>query len=75
MRGRPSTSRSCRCRSGPVDAPVVLLSLHPSLRTNEAALGAAFADERRRARYGESDSTGWWLSRKWARTKDVGYAY
>lgn len=26
------------------------------------------------ARYGEGDSTGWWLSRKWARAKDVRYA-
>lgn len=49
-------------------------SLNPSLGTNEAALGAAFADERRHARYGEGDSTGWWLSRKWARTKDAGNA-
>lgn len=59
---------------GRVNAPVVLLPLNPSLRTNEAALGAAFRDERR-ARYGEGDSTGWWLSRKWARAKDAGYAY
>jgi hypothetical protein len=66
----PRTHRSSCSR-----APVALLSLNPSLRTNEAALGAAFADERRRARYGEGDSTGWRLSRKWARTKDAGYAY
>jgi hypothetical protein len=35
--------------AGPADAPVVLLSLNPSLLTNEAELGAAFAAERRRA--------------------------
>ena len=60
--------------AGPAAAPVVLLSLIPSLLTNEAELGAPFADERRRALHGEGDSTGWWLSRKWATTKD-GHAY
>src|SRR5690349_4551556 len=58
---------------GPIDAPVVLLSLNPSGKTDDFALGLNGVDERRRAMCFADDAVGWWLSRTWEASG--GYRY